>query len=148
VSSKGVNGKYVITGLLGFIFLFALALWWFQTRVFFQEFQADTVEIAGTVYPVARWKGVDSNSSPLQLRACFVIDEPFEALPALEPEPLVAPGWFKCFNARVIEENLESGYAKAFIAARNEPPGFDRIIAVFPGGRAYMWRQLNGTIAQ
>jgi len=143
-----LNGKYVVAGLLGVIILFGLAFWWFQTHAFYQETRAETVEIAGTVYPVARWKGITSTSSPLKMRACFVLDQPFQALPALAPEPLVAPGWFKCFNARVIGESLESGYAKAFVAARNDPPGFDRIIAVFPGGRSYMWRQLNGSIEQ
>jgi hypothetical protein len=145
---KRVDGKYLIVGLVGFMLLFGLAFWWFQEHAFYTETQSETVEIAGTVYSVTRWRGIASTSSPLKLRACFVLGEPIQALPALEPEPLVAPGWFKCFNARVIEESLENGYAEAFVAARNEPPGFDRIIAVFPGGRSYMWRQLNGSIAR
>jgi hypothetical protein len=147
---KRVNGKYLIVGLVGFMLLFGLAFWWFQEHAFYTETQADKAEIviAGTTYSVTRWRGLNSTSSPLKLRACFVLDEPIQALPALEPEPLVAPGWFKCFNARVIAESLENGYAEAFVAARNEPPGFDRIIAVFPGGRSYMWRQLSRSIAR
>ena len=45
-------------------------------------------------------------------------------------------------------EPAEQKYRPKIIAQRNDPMGFDRIVAVFPGGRAYMWRQLNGQIGQ
>jgi hypothetical protein len=145
-----LNGKYVVTGLVAFTVLFGLVFWWFQTHAFYTETQADEAEIviAGNAYTVTEWKRIDATSSPLKMRACFLIEETIEALPAMAPEPLVAPGWFKCFNAEFIAENLARDYAKAFVAARNDPGGFDRIVAVFPGGRAYMWRQLSGTIAE
>ncbi len=150
VSSKRVSGKVVIIGLVAFTGLFGLAFWWFQEHAFYQETQADQAEIviAGQVYPVTEWKSIDAASSPLKMRACFLIRETIEALPALAPEPLVAPGWFRCFNAEVIAENLTSDYAKAYVAERNDPHGFDRIVAVFPGGRAYMWRQPNGILGE
>ena len=138
----------MITGLLGFTLLFGMAFWWFQEHAFYEETQADKVEIAGQVYPVTQWEGITSTSSPLKMRACFLIRETVEALPALAPEPLVAPGWFKCFNAEFIAENLARDYAKAYVAERNDPKGFDRIVAVFPGGRAYMWRQPNGLLGE
>ena len=75
-------------------------------------------------------------------------EEEIDALPALAPEPLLAPGWFRCFNAETIAENLATGYARAYLAERDNPNGFDRIVAVFPGGRAYMWRQLSAQIAE
>jgi hypothetical protein len=106
------------------------------------------VVIADAVYPVTKWRGVTSTSSPLKMRACFVLRERFEAPPATAPEPLVAPGWFKCFNAEFIAENLANQYGKAYVAAYDDPPGFDRIIAVFPGGNSYMWRQLSEQISQ
>ena len=143
-----ISGKYVVTGLVGVTFLFGMVFWWFQQHAFYEETWSNEVVIAGTVYPVTDWQGVDSDSSPLKMRACFVISEPIEAPPAFEADPLVGPGWFTCFNAETIAENLATDYAKAYVAARNDPPGFDRIVAVFPGGRAYMWRQLSGQIAQ
>ena len=143
-----IEGRYVVTGLIGFTVLFGMAFWWFQEHAFYQETQADQVEIAGRVYPVTEWEGVASTSSPLKMRACFLIREDIDALPAMAPEPLVAPGWFKCFNAEVIAENLARDYAKAYVAERNDPKGFDRIVAVFPGGRAYMWRQLSERVAE
>ena len=150
MSSKRVNGKYVVAGLVGFTVLFGMAFWWAQEHAFYEETQAEehTIAIAGQVYPVTEWNSITSTSSPLKMRACFVIGETIEALPALAPEPLVAPGWFRCFNAEVIAENLARDYAKAYVAEQNSPHGFDRIVAVFPGGRAYMWRQPNGTIGE
>ncbi len=143
-----VNGKYVVTGLIAFTGLFALALWWSQNHAYYEETQASEVRIAGQDYPVTKWKGIDATSSPLKMRACFHIRDSIEALPALAPEPLVAPGWFRCFNAGFIAENLARDYAKAYVAERNDPRGFDRIVAVFPGGRAYMWRQPNGLLGE
>jgi hypothetical protein len=150
VKIKRVSGKYVVTGLVAFTGLFGLVFWWFQSHAFYSETKADEAEvvIAGSPYRVTEWEGLDASSSPLKMRACFLIRDPIEALPALAPEPLVAPGWFRCFNAEVIAENLASGYAKAYVAERNNPHGFDRIVAVFPGGRAYMWRQPGVQIAE
>ncbi len=150
VKARRVSGKYVITGLVAFTLLFGLAFWWFQEHAFYTETQAQehTVVIAGQAYPVTEWKSIEATSSPLKMRACFLIRDSIQALPAMAPEPLVAPGWFRCFNAEFIAENLARDYAKAYVAQRDDPRGFDRIVAVFPGGRAYMWRQLNGTIAK
>jgi hypothetical protein len=138
-----ISGKWVVTGLIGFTIVFGMGFWWFQEHAFYEEFQAaeHVVEIDGWEYPVTGWKQINSESSPLKMRACFLIQVDFEAREAPEAMPLVAPGWFRCFNAEVIAENLQRKYATAYIAQRNDPEGFDRIIAVFPGGRAYMWRQ-------
>ena len=150
MSSKRVSGKYVITGLVAFVFLFGLALWWSQNHAYYEETEADeaAIVIAGNTYTVTEWKSINAASSPLKMRACFLIRETIEALPALAPEPLVAPGWFACFNAEFIAENLARDYAKAYVAEQNNPHGFDRIVAVFPGGRAYMWRQPNGLLGE
>ena len=150
VNIKRVDGRYVVTGLVTFTVLFGLVFWWFQSHAFYTETQADEAEvvIAGTYYRVTEWKSIDASTSPLKMRACFLIGDPVEALPELAPEPLVAPGWFRCFNAEVIAENLARDYAKAYVAERNDPRGFDRIVAVFPGGRAYMWRQLGAQVTE
>jgi len=145
VKIKRVNGKYVVTGLVGFTLLFGLVFWWFQTHAFYTETKSREhfVVIADQAYPVTEWEGIEASSSPLKMRACFLIHGEIQAAPAIEPEPLVAPAWFRCFNAEFIAENLASGYTSAYVAERNDPRGFDRIVAVFPGGRAYMWRQPN-----
>lgn len=145
---KFTSGSYLVTGLIGFTLIFGMVFWWFQQHAFLHETWAEEVVIAGTVYKVTDWQGVEADSSPLKLRACFVVEEEVRAPAAYEAAPLVGPGWFKCFNAQAISEALETEYAKAYVAARDDPYGFDRIVAVFPGGRVYMWRQLNGKISE
>ena len=60
MSSKRVNGKYVITGLVAFTGLFGLAFWWSQNHAYYEETQADAVEIA---HPDP-WKLTSSILSP------------------------------------------------------------------------------------
>lgn len=142
------SGNFVVTGLIGFALIFGMAFWWFQQHAFLEETWAEDVVIAGQAYPVTEWEGVRSDSSPLKLRACFLLQADVTAPPALDAEPLVGPGWFKCFNAKTIGDALARDYARAYVAAVDDPFGFDRIVAIFPGGRAYMWRQLNGKIEE
>ena len=146
--AKFSSGSFLVAGLIGFAAVFGLAFWWSQQHAFLEEIQADEVIIAGKAFPVAEWQGVDSDSSPLKLRACFVLPGQVDAPTAPAPEPLVGPGWFECFDAKTIGDALARDEARAYLAAADEPHGFDRIVAVFPGGQAFMWRQLNGKIAE
>jgi len=45
--------------------------------------------------------------------------------------PLTAPSWFECFNAREIGEAINSGKAIAFISELNVHSGVDRVVAFF-----------------
>ena len=58
-------------------------------------------------------------------------------------EPLEAPGWFDCFDADEIGAALEAGEAMAYLSVANITYGIDRIAAVFPDGRGYVWHQIN-----
>ena len=60
-----------------------------------------------------------------------------------KPTPLTAPFWFKCFNAERITKDLEDGKASAFLFKKEEFDGIDNVIAIYPDGRSYRWRQLN-----
>ncbi len=98
--------------------------------------------------PVGSFRGIDAASSPLRFRACFEILLPPEELretylPYEDPVPLVAPGWFDCFDARAIGAALEEGRAQAFLGEANIRYGIDRVIAVDEAGRAYAWHQIN-----
>lgn len=97
--------------------------------------------------------GIDANSSPLRFRACFTtptdlatLTKTYVAYPA--PVPLVAPGWFDCFDAMAIGTALEQGKAQAFLSQSEIRPEVDRVVAVFPDGRAYAWHQLTDMPAQ
>lgn len=137
------KGRLVIIALGLFAIIFGVVLWWYQTRGHYVEVSGvDTVRIAGVDVPVTEYEGLDASTSPLKMRGCFKAP-PFDAPPAPDAAPLVAPGWFTCFDAGAIEADLASGAAKAFIAEANNPYGFDRVIAAYPDGRAFQWREVN-----
>ena len=100
--------------------------------------------------PVAGLVGVDAESSPIKFRACFTtqmslatLTETYQVYPAAEP--LIAPSNFPCFDAEAIGKALESGEAVAFLSEPEIRKGADRVVAVFPDGRAFAWQQLNDT---
>ncbi len=102
--------------------------------------------------PVKDVQGIDATSSPLRFRACFTSEISLATLTDsykvyTGPTPLNAPTWFSCFDAGKITEALASGEAVAFLGQTNILPNtenveIDRVIAVFPDGRAYAWNQL------
>ncbi len=142
-----MTGRGVVLLILGFAAVFAVGLWYAQLYAFYEETAAEAVDIAGARYPVTDWQGIDASSSPLKLRACFRLEGAVTGPKAADPTPLVAPPWFECFDAQAIAEALEAGEAEAFLAAAEEMHGADRVIAVYPDGRAYMWRQLTPEFA-
>ncbi|PZX53575.1 hypothetical protein LX76_02212 [Cereibacter changlensis] len=92
--------------------------------------------------------GIDADSSPLRFRACFttpltqaMLTETYRVYD--EATPLVAPGWFDCFDAGQIDAALKTGEAIAFLSEAEVADGIDRVVAVFADGRGYAWHQLN-----
>jgi hypothetical protein len=129
------------------------SMYWLQVYAFYTRLPADTMltaEIGGRAVPLAKrdFAGIDASSSPLRFRACFRIDPGLlaAARPAPRPVPLTAPYWFDCFDAVAIGRALGAGEARAVVAVPEVALGVDRLIAVFPDGRAYAWHQLNGTL--
>ncbi|WP_245820541.1 DUF6446 family protein [Flavimaricola marinus] len=133
------------------------ALYYFQIYAFYTEVTSDDVGNVQLVNVVTRapepilfenFEAIDSDSSPVRFRACFdtplsqaMLTETFVTYDAAEP--LVAPGWFDCFDAQQIGEALETGEAIAFLGTENITYGIDRVVAVMPNGRAYAWHQIN-----
>ncbi len=152
-----MNGKIigvflVLTGLLA-----GIAMYWLQVYAFYRP-AVFTPGAEITLTPIIgdepeaiiaeNLEGIDADSSPLRFRACFTtptslatLTETYRTYPT--PTPLVAPGWFDCFDAEAIGTALESGEAIAFLSRREIVHGFDRVVAVFPDGRAFAWHQLN-----
>ena len=157
-----MNGKLVA----GFLVLTALiaggAVWYTQERAYYHAVVPASAEAAirltslsGTPEPMltSTFEGIDSESSPLRFRACFstpmslaLLTETFESYP--NPEPRIAPRQFPCFDAGQIGADLESGAALAFLSEKDIQPGFDRVVAVYPDGRAYAWHQPNESAEQ
>jgi hypothetical protein len=140
------RGKKLVIGLVAFAVLFGVGLWYAQTRAWYDRVDGlESVTAGGRTIAVSDYLGLDGSSSPLKLRGCFTVDPAALAdLPeAEEASPLTTPGWFDCFIPIAIGNAVRRGEARAVVAAANEPAGFDRIIAYFPDGRAFMWRQLR-----
>ena len=141
-----VTGRALLVGMGLALVVFAAALWWFQTRAWYEEVTGvEAVIVDGREVPVTDWRGIDAASSPIKLRACFRLDpEALADAPVAEaPTPLIAPDWFECFDAGALTEALEAGEARAVRAAADEFEATERVIAVYPDGRAFMWRQLT-----
>ncbi|MGA0541596.1 DUF6446 family protein [Neotabrizicola sp. VNH66] len=149
---KIAAGTLVIGGAVAGVLVYWLQVYAFYQPVAFttgQEIrltslvsgQPEAIVIEGA-------EGIDADSSPLRFRACFttplsqsLLTETYQIYD--KPEPLNAPGWFDCFDAAAIGAALEQGQALAFLSEHDIHPGVDRVVAVFPDGRAYAWHQLN-----
>ncbi|WP_415184051.1 DUF6446 family protein [Phaeovulum sp.] len=153
-----MNGKYVG----GFIVLSALltgaTVYYLQVYGFYKTLPADapaaeirlTSITTGQPEPILAeaFEGIDAESSPLRFRGCFTTPMSLALLSETytvydQATPLNAPGWFTCFDAARIGQDLETGAALAFLSEHEVHPGVDRIVAVYPDGRAFAWHQLN-----
>ena len=145
-----MSGKILVSMLLIFTVVFSLALYYFQVFAYYQNVDGgNSIKIRGKVVPVEEYVGIDSNTSGLKLRGCFMADpQNFAYLPSFDDaKPLSAPFWFRCFDSKKIQLALNDGSAKAFLASENEKDGIDRIVAIYPNGEGFQWRQLNSKYA-
>ena len=134
----------VLAGVLGGFGMYYLQVYAYYDRLA----PLSSLTVAGADGPVTLavrdYQGIDSDSSPLRQRACFTVDPlPGGLVPHATPTPLNAPGWFDCFDARAIDADLTAGRAAAWLVEGNFRYGFDRVMAVYPDGRAYLWHQIN-----
>lgn len=151
-----MTGRIAVTMILGAALILGAAMYYLQVYHFYEEIPAEDgnvqlVSVAvGEPEPVMfeNFKGIDATSSPIRYRACFdlamsiaTLTETYAVHPA--PEPLVAPGWFDCFDAEAVGAALETGEAVAFLSSENTPYGIDRVVAVFADNSAVAWDQIN-----
>jgi hypothetical protein len=97
---------------------------------------------------IDNFRAIDSNSAPIRFRACFdtplglgLLTETYVTYPAASP--LIAPGWFDCFDAPALGAALQSGEAVAFLGREHIVWGVDRVVAFTADGRGYAWHQIN-----
>lgn len=151
MSGKIIAGIIVLATLI-----FGVGLYYSQIYAYYDRVSAEdagmTMVNLTTGQPeeivVSDMEAIDGSSSPIRFRACFVagmsdatMQETYVEYP--DPTPLNAPGWFDCFDAAGIGADLEQGRAMAFLGEKDIHDGVDRVIAVYPDGRAYAWHQLN-----
>ena len=141
-----MNGKSFIFLFLSCVVIFTVALFYFQNYAYYVATDIrQNIFFGNKRYKISNYQGIDSQSSGLKLRECFVVDilDDINLPKYEEPTPLTAPFWFKCFNAERITKDLEDGKASAFLFKKEEFDGIDNVIAIYPDGRSYRWRQLN-----
>ncbi|MDZ4135558.1 MAG: DUF6446 family protein [Paracoccaceae bacterium] len=151
-----MTGKILIVALLVSALLAGAVLYYLQIYGYYRTLAADAPEarlslttVAGAVEPLAvrDLQAIDADTSPIRFRACFRL---MDAVPTPQTyrvypkaEPLVAPGWFGCFDAAEIGAALQDGTATAYLGVENYHYGIDRIVAVLSDGRAFAWHQIN-----
>ena len=167
-----VKGTSLVIGLVGCCILAGVGLIYTQNYAYYEEVtvvgDADGSEAERTVesvtateirltrleggvpepIPISGFSGIDAQTSPLKFRGCFVAGQSLEDLAQTYVQadnaiPLRPPAWFDCFDVKQLTEDLEAGDAVAFLGEQNISHGVDRIVAVYPDGRAFAWHQFN-----
>ncbi len=152
MNGKVVGGFVVIVAAIAGIAMYWLQEYAFYTPAAFQTGNEIRLTLIESGLPeailVEGIEGIDADSSPLRFRACFhtpmsqaTLTETYKTYDGAVP--LIAPTWFSCFDAAEIGEALEKGEAIAFLSQASIAPQVDRVVAVFPDGRAFAWHQLS-----
>lgn len=148
-----MNGKIFGSMLILTAALAGLAMWYLQVYGLYDEVDeitgAQSLVITTTngdirPLPVSDFHGIEKDGVPIGWRGCFTLDGAVDdAQPYPNPTPLIGPNWFRCYSARAITGDLETGAVRAVLSQHNIRPGIDRVIAIYPDGRAFGWHQLN-----
>lgn len=143
-----MTGRWLLIGGGVVLAVFTVVLWYTQYYAYYQELPAPENGLMGT-YPIETWQAIDGTSSPLKLRVCATvtpetvgqITDDLDAL--LAGDPLVAPSWFECFDARSIAQDLDAGAAALYQLGPSRFDGVNEVMALYPDGRIFMWRVLD-----
>ncbi len=150
-----MTGKFLVGAIAVGALLVGAAMYYSQVYAYYEPVNEPDngitlTTLSGEQEPilVQDFEGIDATSSPIRYRACFTtptsIEELTETFAIYEhAEPLTAPGWFDCFDAFAIGEDIETGQATAFLSEKNIEYGVDRVVAVNGKGQAFVWHQLN-----
>jgi hypothetical protein len=153
-----MNGKLIGGGIVVIALVFGAVVYYSQEYGYYDQVapgseaaKISLVELDGTTLDpldARGFEGIDADSSPLRYRACFntvlsiaTATETYEVYD--KAAPLIGPNWFDCYDAKTIGADLEAGRAVAFLSQHNIRPGVDRVVALYPDGRAFVWHQLN-----
>jgi hypothetical protein len=152
MTGKIVGVFIVLAALVG-----GAAIYWLQVYGFYEPVEVSgstdvelTLLVTGEPEPILYedFTAIDAESSPIRYRACFttnlseaLLTETYEMVEHAEPRN--APEWFDCFDAKEIGRALEKGEALAFMGTENVIYGIDRLVAILPDGRGFVWHEIN-----
>lgn len=152
-----MNVKLMLGGIVMLAALAGGAMWYLQVHAYYHEVSADAVEpihltsiITGEAEPILadNIRQISGPDNPIRYRACFdsltsigTLTETYQLYD--DAAPLMAPGWFDCFDGKAIGAGLQSGTVVAFLGVKHIAYGVDRVVAVDAAGRGYAWHQLN-----
>lgn len=152
-----MSGKFFAAFIVISALLFGAVMYYQQVYAFYEPVAVngrDDVVLTSLVSqqpePILyeAFDAIDASSSPIRYRACFttsmshaLLSETYVAYD--HAEPLVAPNWFDCFDAKEVGKALEDGDALGFLGTENIEYGIDRVIAVMSDGRGFAWHQIN-----
>ena len=154
-----MNGKIAGISIVGTAIVAAAAMYYFQEYGYTIDVATDApVQLTTLAGPredilTENLQAYDATSSPLRYRACFttpqsqaMLTETYKVVD--DPVPLTGPRWFDCYDAATVGAALETGEAIAFLGQADIHEGVDRVVAVFPDGRAFVWHQLNEKLTE
>ncbi|WP_138468102.1 DUF6446 family protein [Poseidonocella sp. HB161398] len=150
MQGKWIAGMIVAVAAVAGAAMYYLQVYYYYDRVPAESLEMRLTRLDGTpeAIPATGIEAIDATSSPIRFRACFetpvslaTLSETYRIDEAAEP--LVAPGWFGCFDAAAIGAALEEGRAIAFLGEENIRYGIDRVVAVTEDGHGYAWQQIN-----
>lgn len=144
-------GRILIVAMLALAVGLGAFMYYLQVYAYYDAVEGDGQNVVVTTpngpatLEITEFRGIDSISSPLRYRACFTLRGalPDAALAPAMAEPRVAPRWFDCFDATQIGADLAVGAAQAYLGVENLQYGIDRVIAIYPDGRGFVWHQIN-----
>ncbi len=148
-----MSGRILVIFIVVTALIAGAAMYWLQVYGFYDRValvrDGGTVELRitrdGEALPLdpTAFTAIDADSSPIRFRACFTVPPGTTGDAYSEAIPLTAPGWFDCFDAGRITQDLASGAARAVLGEANIRYGIDRVLALYPDGRGYAWTQIN-----
>ncbi|MEM7743127.1 MAG: DUF6446 family protein [Pseudomonadota bacterium] len=144
-----MKGRTFLIGSALLLAAFTVGLWYTQFYAWYEELPQQPLFIADREVAVESWQAIDGASSPLKLRICVTVTPETATrlaniLEVSEPgDPLVPPDWFDCFNAKEISRDMEAGRATFHILGPSSFDGVMDVMALYPDGRAFLWRELD-----
>lgn len=151
-----MTGKILTIVIVLSALIAGVSMYYLQVYAFYEEVvptgtddvQLTTLDGTHETILYEDFQAIDAESSPIRYRACFTTQTPMSTLTDTYEQysgasPRNAPGWFDCFDAEAIGEDISDGRAKVFTSERNREFGIDRVVAITEDGRGYIWHEVN-----